>query len=64
MRRFRERLDAVELPACEQPFGSLWALAISIWFGLSAGLLELGLTLAQKPFIDPSPGFFRMNRHR
>jgi arylsulfatase A-like enzyme len=22
----------------------------------------LGLTLAQKPFIDPSPGFFRMNR--
>jgi arylsulfatase A-like enzyme len=61
------RLEAprafVERHAREQLFGSFWALAISVWLGLTAGLLELGLTLAQKPFIDPSPGFFRMNRH-
>ncbi len=62
-RRSRERREAVERPSHEQAFGSLRALAISVWFGLTAGLLELGLTFAQKPFIDPSPGFFRMNRH-
>ncbi len=62
-RRSQERSEAAERPALELPLGSGWALAISVWFGLIAGLLELGLTFAQKPFIDPSPGFFRMNRH-
>ncbi|MGO9462686.1 MAG: sulfatase-like hydrolase/transferase [Isosphaeraceae bacterium] len=62
-RRLPERREAVERPDDLQPFGSRRALAISVWFGLTAGLLELGLTFAQKPFIDPSPGFFRMNRH-
>ncbi len=38
-------------------------LRISLWFGLIMGLAELGLTLVQKPLTDPSPGFFRMNRH-
>ena len=42
-RRFRERREAVERPAHEQPLGSLWALAISVWFGLSVGLLEFDL---------------------
>ncbi|HKI19159.1 MAG TPA: sulfatase [Isosphaeraceae bacterium] len=59
----RRLVWAVERPDHEQPLGALGALAISLWFGLSAGLLELGLQFAQKPFIDPSPGFFRMNRH-
>ena len=35
---------------------------ISVWFGLTTGLLELGLTFLQKPLYDPSPGLFRMNR--
>ena len=38
-------------------------LRFSLWLGLITGLAELGLTLAQKPLTDPSPGFFRMNRH-
>jgi arylsulfatase A-like enzyme len=59
----RERIEAVALPARYEPIGALWALAICTWFGLFAGVLELGFTLAQKPLIDPSPGFFRMNRH-
>jgi arylsulfatase A-like enzyme len=41
----------------------LSAFMVSVWFGLCAGVLELVLTLAQKPFFDRSPGFFRMNRH-
>jgi arylsulfatase A-like enzyme len=45
---------------------SLTAMAIgrmALWFGLAVGLLELGLIFALKPLRDPSPGFFRMNRH-
>jgi arylsulfatase A-like enzyme len=38
-------------------------LQIALWLGLICGLAELALTLAQKPLTDPSPGFFRMNRH-
>ena len=45
------------------PGQGLATLRISLWFGLMVGLAELGLTLAQKPLTDPSPGFFRMNRH-
>ncbi len=45
-----------------RPFGRLSIFVLSVWFGLSVGLLELALTLAQKPLQDPSPGFFRMNR--
>ena len=36
---------------------------LAVWYGLATGLLELGLLLALKPLHDPSPGFFRMNRH-
>jgi len=38
-------------------------LTTTVWFGLFAGLLELGLLLATKPLRDSSPGLFRMNRH-
>ncbi len=62
-RRLPERSEPGDSLSDERPFSSLWAFAISVWFGLSTGLVELGLTLAQKPFLDPSPGFFRMNRH-
>ena len=47
----------------EIPRKALVALRISLWFGLLVGVAELGLTLAQKPLTDPSPGLFRMNRH-
>jgi arylsulfatase A-like enzyme len=50
-------------PASEVSFGSLAAFGMSVWFGLIAGLAELGLTLALKMWRDPSPVFFRMNRH-
>lgn len=55
--------DAVKQGPHSSPIRPLSAVAISVWFGLCAGLFELGLTLAQKPFFDSSPGFFRMNRH-
>ncbi len=61
--RARERLDGVERALCRGPIRPRSALAIALWFGLCAGVVELGLTLAQKPVFDPSPGFFRMNRH-
>ncbi|MDR3621499.1 MAG: sulfatase-like hydrolase/transferase [Paludisphaera borealis] len=38
------------------------AVAVSTWFGLVAGLAELGLAFGLKPLFDPSPGLFRMNR--
>jgi arylsulfatase A-like enzyme len=38
-------------------------VAVALWAGLATGLLELVLTLALKPLRDPSPGFFRGNRH-
>lgn len=37
--------------------------ALAVWAGMATGLIELGLTLALKPFYDPSPGFFRGSRH-
>jgi arylsulfatase A-like enzyme len=43
--------------------GPLALLVGSIWFGLVTGLIELGLTLALKPFYDEALGFFRGNRH-
>src|SRR5262249_5242879 len=45
------------------PFVSMAILRSATWFGLVVGLLELGLVLALKRLRDPSPGFFRMNRH-
>ena len=36
---------------------------MSAWLGMVVGLAELELTVAQKLLHDPSPGFFRMNRH-
>lgn len=54
---------ASEDQASAVTFGPRAALALAIWFGLVIGLAELGLTLAVKPLRDPSPGFFRMNRH-
>jgi len=36
---------------------------IAVWYGLATGLGELALLLVLKPLRDPSPGFFRMNRH-
>ncbi len=39
------------------------AALIGFWYGLATGLCELALLLALKPLRDPSPGFFRMNRH-
>jgi arylsulfatase A-like enzyme len=38
-------------------------LGRAAWFGLVVGLAELGLVLGQKRLRDPSPLFFRMNRH-
>ncbi|WP_406694850.1 sulfatase [Singulisphaera sp. Ch08] len=49
--------------ASEVSFGPRAAIGMSIWYGLVIGLAELGLTIALKPLRDPSPGFFRMNRH-
>jgi arylsulfatase A-like enzyme len=54
---------ASEDRAPEAAFGPRAALSMSIWFGLVVGPAELVLTLALKPLRDPSPGFFRMNRH-
>ncbi len=36
---------------------------LAVWYGLATGLGELALLQALKPLRDPSPGFFRMNRH-
>jgi arylsulfatase A-like enzyme len=63
VRLARKCFEAVDRPGRHGPISSVCALAICLWFGLCTGIFELGLTLAQKPFIDPSPGFFRMNRH-
>src|SRR3954451_11861221 len=49
--------------AIDAPPGPLALVVASIWFGLVTGLLELGLTLALKPFYDEALGFFRGNRH-
>lgn len=58
-----ESAPASEERARAGAFGPWAAFATAIWFGLVVGLIELGLTLALKPLRDPSPGFFRMNRH-
>jgi arylsulfatase A-like enzyme len=59
----RDEREVSESPTSEPSFGPLAAIEMSIWFGLLTGLAELGLKLALKPLYDPSPGFFRMNRH-
>jgi arylsulfatase A-like enzyme len=38
-------------------------LGCAAWYGLVVGWAELGLVLGQKWLRDPSPLFFRMNRH-
>jgi arylsulfatase A-like enzyme len=49
--------------AVDASAGSLALVVAAAWFGLVTGLLELGLTLALKPFYDDALGFFRGNRH-
>jgi arylsulfatase A-like enzyme len=49
--------------ASNAPLSVRSTLAFSAWFGLSAGLFELAVTLIAKWLRDPSPVFFRMNRH-
>src|SRR4051812_36477310 len=55
--------ETPESPPAGAPFKPSAAFVMSVWFGLATGLTELVLTVAQKPLHDPSPGFFRMNRH-
>ncbi len=62
-RRPRARFESSNHLASKVPFGVLSALGICAWFGLSAGLFELVVTLVTKWLRDPSPVFFRMNRH-
>jgi arylsulfatase A-like enzyme len=63
----RRRGSIAEAPRAgsdrETAFGPGAALGIALWFGLLVGPLELGLSLASKALHDPSPLFFRMNRH-
>lgn len=61
-RRVRADFAARELRPEPGPLTPRATLAISTWFGLVAGLAELGLTLGLKPLFDSSPGLFRMNR--
>ena len=61
-RRVRTRVEESASPSAAARLGAVSAFTMSVWFGLSTGLLELGLTLVQKPLHDPSPGFFRINR--
>src|SRR5262245_5078380 len=61
-RRRRTQVEDTACPTTGVLIGPFSALTMSLWFGLCAGLMELGLTLVQKPLHDPSPGFFRMNR--
>jgi arylsulfatase A-like enzyme len=62
-RPLRDRPAVSTLWEQEELFGARAAFGISVWFGLVIGLAELGLTLVWKHLRDPSPGFFRMNRH-
>ena len=62
-RRLGGRHTAGDPSAREEPFGARAAFGISVWFGLVVGLAELGLTLTLKHLRDPSPLFFRINRH-
>src|SRR5690349_5160718 len=59
----RTRVVSPERPAPAVVLTPARVLVASAWCGLFAGLAELGLTIAQKHLRDPSPGFFRMNRH-
>ena len=59
----RRRVVSPERPAPAVALAPGRVLVASAWCGLFAGLAELGLTIAQKHLRDPSPGFFRMNRH-
>ncbi len=62
-RRRRRRVVSPERPTPVVAVSPGAVLVASAWCGLLAGLAELGLTIAQKHLRDPSPGFFRMNRH-
>ena len=59
-----EKVEACSGRPCEGgsagPFGVLVA---ALWFGIVVGLLELGLHVGLKSLRDPTPGFFRENRH-
>ena len=61
--RYWRRYTAGDPAAQQADFGARAAFAIAVWFGLMVGPAELGLTLAAKQLRDPSPLFFRMNRH-
>src|SRR3954451_24059699 len=62
-RKRRRRVLSPERSAPAVAPGPARVLVASAWCGLFVGLAELGLTIAQKQLRDPSPGFFRMNRH-
>src|SRR5690349_8867974 len=60
------RPPSIGRPGATGPAVELGPQAILLgaaWFGSVVGLLELGLLIALKPLHDPTPGFFRMNRH-
>ena len=62
----RRRTETTVRPTARATGGEVgpWSIVLSaIWFGSVVGLLELGLVLVTKPLRDPTPGFFRMNRH-